>query len=436
MTISTSAATLSRLDEWWRRRGYAGDPFVASKAEDASLRQLQDWYIDCPWPTYLPRRGIDTLAAVISEGDSRLALMCAPTGGGKTFYRRLAAQLCREEISSRGALEIDSKDINRARVSSREGLSSYRLAVCVREEIRKHHPQPPSLAEANSLDSADDSGYVLSQCAVLTTSFNSDRGRAKLYIFLDDLDKVYKNLRKDKRSAAIEAIADFLGSVAGGAGGEYLAMRVFLPMELCELIQQALDPDLRRSILLVKLSWTLKSCEEVAERRFETTWSGGPGPERGHLGSFLNPDALDAFRRMLKKRERRESLSPRDVIETLSSVANYAARQGVKDQPISEKMYRESQETRKARPWPRLLWDYSQVRAYLIAFLSLSARTVRSVIQWLASVLDRVEAFLLLVPDNQLPVWSTAGLAQMSSTSLAVRPSVSTGWPVMLGLAS
>jgi len=401
----------SPLDKWWQQRGYTGDPFIASNAEDADTGQLRDWHIDCLSLADRRRRGIDTLAAVIREGDSRLGLIYAPTGGGKTFYRRLATQWCREEINSRGALEISATDLHRARVYSRDGLSAHRLAVCVRDKILVHHPQRSPLVDISS-GVGDDPGYVLSQCATLAASFNPERGPVKLYIFLDDLDKIYHKLSKDKHRAALEAMVDFLVNVAGNACGEFVAMRVFLPLELYEPIQQALPSHLHGRIWQEELLWTLESCEEVAERRFEISWDDGT--RRGHLGFFLHLDAQVTFRRMLRKRERLGTLSPRDVIETLSAVASYAANKDIKDQLISEERYRESQATRKARRWTRLLrklwpwafalsvlafllWYYPQIRAYLTTFPSLPARAIRSVIQWLTNVLDWVEAFLLLV---------------------------------------
>jgi len=405
----------SPLDKWWQQRGYNGDPFVASNSEDAETGQLPDWHVDCLSPADRRRRGTDTLAAIIREGDSRLGLVYAPAGGGKTFYRRLATQWCREEINSRGALEISATDLHRARVSRQDGLSAYHLAVCVRDRILAHHPRRPSLADASFCEDGNGPGYVLSHCATLATYFNPEHGPSKLYIFLDDLGKIYYKLGADKRRAALEAIAEFLGSVAGGACGELVAMRVFLPLELAEPIQQALSSYLRERIWQEKLLWTLEDCMEVAERRLQTAWSDEAGSRVGHLAYLLDQDAVDMLRRDLRKRERQGNLSPRFIIETLSSVANYAARQGINDEPIHGDVYQRAQEPPQVRtplrpsrrPWLwllvlaglafLLLWYYPQIRTDLMTLVSVTASAVRSIIQWLMDILDWIEAFLLLV---------------------------------------
>ena len=109
--IAISTYETKGLDNWWRNRGYRSNPFAWSNAadvvEEIFLELSQLWYIEPsvdPW--LLGLGATPTLDGVKSPETSRLILIYAPAGSGKTFYQRLAARQIKESMGLQYALEI------------------------------------------------------------------------------------------------------------------------------------------------------------------------------------------------------------------------------------------------------------------------------------------------------------------------------------------
>jgi predicted phosphodiesterase len=331
----------SPLDRWWQAHGYTGDPFRALNAEDADAAQLRDWHVNCLSLAGKRAREVDALQMVIREGDSRLGILYAPPGGGKTFYCRLAAQQCREGEVARGVVEIGVTELQEAQVVGPAGFDTRRLAQCILDQVRACASLPPAPAAEGS---AGNVGHILVQCHAVASSLRPERGTAaRLYIFIDDLGTIYYELKPAQREAALQALVDFLHSVAIGSCGEFVAVRVFLPLELYGPIQQELEPHWRERAWQERLVWTPEGCEEVVERRLEAACTDETRPGERHLPYLLDQNAIDIFRRRLKE-VKPASLSPRRVIEALFAVVSYAVGQKIVDLPIPGEVYRRALE--------------------------------------------------------------------------------------------
>lgn len=340
----------SFLDAWWQQRSYAGEPFGEVLADAVDLKLLEAWDISFSQDVGESREDTHPLTTLQTRGDAPVSVVFGPLGGGKTFYRRLAAQVYRDSITCRGVLELDLSDLLKSEVWSEESLEPDRLALCVYEKILENHPGP--LPRPGPRLGRDQVNRILHECDLIARSFAPELALGKLFVFLDDLDKGFANLSTPARSLAVESLLIFLHAVMNRDQAECLALRLFLPVEQYELVSRQCSGELWDRLLPQRLSWTEARCIEVAERRLETAWAAEP--RAAHLARLLSGEAFRAFCVDLTRLRERGALSPRHTIGILSTVTHYAARHGVLNEPIGEGLYRAARRdyNRSCGGWP------------------------------------------------------------------------------------
>lgn len=325
----------SGLDKWWAGRGYKSNPFAWSNA--ATVNQsvfpelFQAWHIDPNAKLHLAGLGPTPTLDTISQRESGLILIYAPPGGGKTFYRRLAAQQIEEYTGLQCTLEIPNVA---ARVPSPKSVIARDLALCVFRRVCERF-----LAQAISPPDAN-VACILKQCDKVIARSSEREEVVRVYVFIDDLHQLFsEQTSKAKQNAqALGAVLNFCTVAAERGGGEPLALRMFIPEQLREPIQEGLGEQRRARIEECTLSWSAEHCHGVIERRLSNCWSGDQGPELVHTSRLLTPDALEEFLDWLRQQE--GTISPRCVIKVFDQLARYAYGRGVTTEQIGVELWK------------------------------------------------------------------------------------------------
>jgi hypothetical protein len=313
----------SGLDEWWIARGYRLNPFACSNAadvgEDRFPELFQEWYIDPNADADLAGFGPTPTLDVVSSEEIGLVLIYAPTGGGKTFYRRLAAHQVNESRSAECTLEISNIA---AQVPDPDNVTALDLALCVHGQVSRFSPQ------STSSPSPDPHvARIFRQCddMIKRLALGSQKPK-RLYVFIDDINQLFdeRPSRAEQNTRALQALLDFCTVAAARGGGEPLALRLFIPEQLREPIQEGLGEPRRTRIEERTISWSVEHCRNVVESRLESFWEGEEGAQ---LSRLLTPDAFQEFLDWLRGQE--GEVSPRCIARAFDGLAWYAYGQGV-----------------------------------------------------------------------------------------------------------
>ena len=336
--ITTGPRGKTGLDQWWKERLYRSNPFMWSNAADVdeeSLAELfQLWHVDPQTdPRLLGLGPTPTLDKVMSLNAGALVFVYASAGSGKTFYRRLAVRQIEESMQ----YALDLSNIA-DKVSDRENITARDLALC----IYKHVYERFSLKEASSVveESAEQVLDIFQQCDnVIRHSLPDSQSRSRVYVFIDDIDQLFDDhpSRAKQNTQALAAIVDFCEVAAMRDENEPLALRMFIPAQLMEPIQRRLGLRQHRQIREITISWSVKHCLDVIERRLDSLWQQGPNTGISHLSRLLTTDARDEFLRWLQQQE---TISPRCVIEVLNGLVEVAYSHGVATGMIDVELWR------------------------------------------------------------------------------------------------
>ncbi len=315
--VSEPTYPKSGLEKWWKERGYTRNPFKWSNAADVDDQELFQllplWHVDPG--TDAESKGLGptpTLDGVKSPDTSKPVLIYAPDGGGKTFYRRWAAQQMGEE--KQGTIQI--RDIG-GHLRDPKNVTAWDLAVCVYDQVCER------LLNAKDPDPPEHVEQILIRCnEVIAESTSNLPWLKRMYIFIDDLGQLLDERPSMARrnTQTLEAIAEFCGVAAQRGGGEPLALRVFIPIQLKKQLQKYLNrvrPQLREYTIL----WSVDHCEAIIEKRLDSCWQAGPESSLNHISRLLAPDAFDELHRWLG---RQRDIPPRCVINVLNQLGSYA----------------------------------------------------------------------------------------------------------------
>jgi len=325
------------LDKWWKERGYNANPFAWSNAADVAEDRVSElshlWHVDPKTKADLEGLGpTPTLDKVKSPDTSRLVLIFAPGGGGKTFYRRLAAQQIKEE----GQLALEIRNIGRHRRFLKNNVTAQGLTVCIYDQVCEH------FSISKELSPHEHTRDILRKCDdALERLLLASPGPTRVYVFVDDIDQLFDEQPSgaSRNAQALTAIAELCSIVAERGGGEPLALRVFIPQQLMTpLRNRLLELIHRRRIAECAIFWTAAHCQAVIERRLDSRWNGGPNTGTRHISRLLTQDARDEFREWLHNQE---GISPGRVVEILYHLADCAYSSGVATEPIGTKLWKQ-----------------------------------------------------------------------------------------------
>lgn len=312
---------LTAVEKWWRAREYAQDPFCWVNAGDISrietLDPFETWHID---PSTEDDLGVSpTLDEITSLGTSEPVIVYAPRGGGKTFYRRFAAQQIRhysEHSTHRGVVAIEIEDLGE-KLGAEPELSGETIARLI------YHVLCTELKVSESARGLEHMGAILQKCDEAVKA----AGRPMAYVLVDDVRQLFSTNAADaeKNQRALAALVEFLHQAVGRSAGKPLALRVFLPLALQRAIDNChLQGDRwpRQRVI----TWRPRRCQAVAVRRLDTCWTNKKADMAAGLGRLFTTEALTEFERWL---DELPFVSPRCVIWTLNRLALHACSAGV-----------------------------------------------------------------------------------------------------------
>jgi 3',5'-cyclic AMP phosphodiesterase CpdA len=334
------------LDRWWNERGYTPNPFAWSNAADVteedwagridSLTELfASWQVDPnidisanldPKERDERKRNIQwgygdtpTLESIISSKTTEPVLIYAPTGGGKTFYRRWAVLQIRERP------EFQAIEINKiaAGIRNRTDLTTGTLACLIFKQACEQLKISADCLPMEAVYSMWDRFEKM-----LRRLWPNQESARRTYMFVDGVDQLF-DVEPAWNSKVLGAIAGLVKAADKQAGGEWLALRVFLPVQLQQPMEARLDN--AKHIHSYQLQWTAEHCQMIVERRLSSCRKSDPTSDLAHLSRLFTPDALDEFLRWLQTLE---VISPRCVISAMNGLAAYAWRRGVSTEPI------------------------------------------------------------------------------------------------------
>jgi predicted MPP superfamily phosphohydrolase len=321
------------LDRWWCARGYSCNPFIWSNAADVEDQILPDlfqkWYVDPNMPVKNQGLGdTPTLDWVESLSTSRLVLLYVTTGGGKTFYRRWASRQMEKFERAQYTLEISNLA---ARVPNPKWVTGKDLTLCLYHRICEEFSIEAVSAVSSYIE------HVLEQCEVALKSCVQGR----VYILLDDLDQLFDEqpASAQQNAQALGAIVELCAAASKRSGGESLALRIFVPMQLRHLFQERTGMLQLGRIGEHLIAWNAEHCETIIERRLDSYWLGHPdigiaaGPDTGqnHLNRLLSVEARAEFRKWLEKQV---NLSPRSVINIFDELGDFAYGRGISSEEL------------------------------------------------------------------------------------------------------
>ncbi|MBN1979333.1 MAG: toll/interleukin-1 receptor domain-containing protein [Anaerolineae bacterium] len=327
--------------------------------EDRFPELFQEWYIDPSADADLAGFGPTPTLDVVSSEEIGLVLIYAPTGGGKTFYRRLAAHQIKESRHSECTLEISNIA---AHIPNPEHVTTRDLALCVYDQINgllAKPPLPPNSHVARIRNLAlrvrgkvsrllaqlspplgPHVARIFKQCDdIIKRLAPRPQDQAQLYVFIDDFNQLFDAhpSRAEQNIQSLQAILDFCRVAADRGGGEPLALRLFIPEQLREPIQDGLGESRRTRIEECTLSWSVEHCRSAVESRLDSFWEGEEGASVAQLSRLLTPDAFKEFLDWLRKQG--ETVSPRCVARTLDGLAWYVYGNGVTTEQISVELW-------------------------------------------------------------------------------------------------
>lgn len=339
--------------EWWRKRGYSRNPFEWSNAEEVSEEDWSDavpnlfelfvlWHVDpnVIIPAHLPAAerdkykrqlfegltGTPTLDWAVSAGTSDVVLIYAPSGGGKTFYRRWAAS----QIKQDGGLAVEIDDLAAAGIRDLEHISAAALARCITKRVCQHFNIPVGPGSSRNIYT------ILKRCETQVQQARPVTG--PVYVLIDGIDQLFSERPEGVRQndQALAALAELITTAAKRTGPGRLALRFFMP----EQFQPFLEERVGRSghVRAYRLLWQPEYCEAIVERRLDSCWLDA-GEVGQQLPRLLAQDTLDEFVQWLGKQSQ---LSPRCALELLKRLTDYAYRQVVSsDQQIGAELWHE-----------------------------------------------------------------------------------------------
>ena len=325
------------LDKWWKERGYNANPFTWSNAEDVVEKNIPQlfhlWHVDPNVNANLEGLGpTPTLDRVKSPDTSRLVLIFAPGGGGKTFYFRWATQQARE--GEQHALEVC--DIGQHVRIHENSVTAWDLAACIHDHVCERFSIPKDLSPH------EHTRHILSKCSdALGHLLSASPEPTRVYVFVDDIDQLFDEQPSgaSRNAQALTAIAELCRAIAKRRGGGPLALRIFIPQQLmAPLRNRLLELIHRRRIAECAISWTAAHCQAVIERRLDSRWNGGPNTGIKHISRLLTQDARDEFREWLQNQE---GISPGRVVEILYHLADCAYSSGVATEPIGIELWKQ-----------------------------------------------------------------------------------------------
>jgi predicted MPP superfamily phosphohydrolase len=339
------------LDKWWNERGYTPNPFAWSNAADVtekdwtgridSLSELfASWQVDPninvsakldPKEREEHKRRIlrglgdtPTLDNVISAKTMEPVLIYAATGGGKTFYRRWAACQIREW-----------QDF--------QAIEMYKLAA----GIRNHMDLTAGTLACQIFKQACEQLKIAMDCPpvediysiwdrfekALTKLWSNQESTHRIHVFVDGVDQLFDS-EPAWNSKILDALAGLIETADKRAGGEQIALRVFLPVQLRQRLEARLGH--LKHVHSYHLQWTAEHCKVIVERRLNSCRKSNLTSELTHLSRLFTPDALDEFLRWLQTLE---ALSPRCVIGAMNDLAEYAWQRGISTDPVGAKIW-------------------------------------------------------------------------------------------------
>jgi len=393
---------MTSLLEWWRQRGYEGNPLFV-RAEEIPARIWQARFdriapLGQSTPVINGRKigeprmmSSRLIEQIIGRGTCMPVLICGQQGSGKTFFRILAAEYCRRDHCA--TIEITWLDLSNAGImaTSTSDLIAATIARCLYTKLRSRFAtlsdDKPELSREK-----EDVYTILAKCGQLIDDKHEGPCDSMCYVFLDGLDRLFEIY--PQREEAKTAVTDFVRAVVALTCGPSLALRLFLPQELEFLAAQ------NQQLESVRLVWSVEDIMEMIERWLELFRNApGSGP---YLPQLLDPQAQSELRRELSKRGRQ--VCPRDAINTLRAVAQYAAEKDIITSRITEKDFRAAQKFRRRLwrpPWHAIrLWIgrcWNSAPIFLTKTVLKAANILRTILGWLEKARDRVEAIVTLV---------------------------------------
>ena len=325
------------LDEWWEERGYNANPFRWSNAEDVGEESIPElfhlWHVDPKTKADLEGLGpTPTLDKVKSPDTSRLVLIFAPGGGGKTFYFRWATQQVRD--GKQHALEVC--DIGQHVRILENSVTAWDLAACIHDHVCERFSIPKDLSPH------EHTRHVLRKCSdALGHLLSASQGPKRVYIYVDDIDQLFDEQPSgaSRNAQALTALAELCRTIAKRRGGGPLAIRMFIPQQvMTPLRNRLLELIHRRRIAECAIFWTAAHCQAVIERRLDSRWNGGPNTGTKHISRLLTQDARDEFREWL---QHQEGISPGRVVEIFYHLADCAYSSGVATEPIGIALWKQ-----------------------------------------------------------------------------------------------
>jgi hypothetical protein len=267
----------------------------------------------------------------MSLGTSEPLIVYAPRGGGKTFYRRFAAQQIRyhsEHSTYRGIVAIEIEDLGE-KLSAEPELSGETIARLI------YHVLCTELKVSKSPRGPEHIGAILQKCDEAIRA----AGRPMAYVLVDDVRQLFSTNAADaeKNQRALAALVEFLRQAAGRSAGKPLALRVFLPLALQRAIDERRLQEDRWPRQRV-ITWRPRRCQAVAVRRLDTCGTNKKADMAAGLGRLFTTEALTEFERWL---DELPFVSPRCVIWTLNRLALYACSAGVTTELLGAELWQQ-----------------------------------------------------------------------------------------------
>lgn len=388
---------LTAVEKWWCAREYAPDPFSWVNAGDISpiktLDPFETWHID---PSTEDDLGVSpTLDEITSLGTSEPVIVYAPRGGGKTFYRRFAAQQIRhhaEHSAHRGVVAIEIEDLGE-KLGAEPELSGETIARLI------YHVLCTELKVPESAKRLEYMGAILQKCDEAVRA----AGSPMAYVLVDDVHQLFSTNAADaeKNQRALAALVAFLRQAAGRNAGKPLALRVFLPLALQEAVDNCWLRGDRWPRQLV-ITWEPGRCEAVATQRLDTCWTNKQADLATGLGRLFTREALTEFEHWL---DELAFVSPRCVIWTLNRLALHACSAGVTTELLGaeswQQFVKQAEWQRDCHPGPEypftIQYNLKSIRELLLD--AFTARELKRLLQF-APHPDLVKLLDELGPDD------------------------------------
>jgi hypothetical protein len=270
--------TIKPLHYWWIARGYKDHPFYYHKAGDIPKNFLtelcQDWCID-PIKKYP-----DIIDRIGESQESHPILIFSQPGGGKTFYRRWAAQLVERKYGRYHAIEIRNLS---GEVRDLRNVTSNDLALCIYRAICRN------VNATDEIETGLTTEQILSECEKLLESMNNF---GPVYIFIDDINRLFSSKGSEQNIRSFNSLREFCLSAAQREG-DLFTLRIFIPAQFEKLHSK--DPYFSESFppeYICKLDWDFPLCQKVVIQRLKSYYQSIADEEK--LESSYLTDLFDA----------------------------------------------------------------------------------------------------------------------------------------------